>query len=265
VRAKAAEVSLEIWSAADRGEPFDALIFDVDAFRQAGGVPEQARDALGSKGNLTAIVLIDPSRRGEIATLKERGFDAYLVRPVRPASLFAQLHAPADAQDWQGDERAPRISAVPYKAAPAQASRRVLLAEDNEINALLARKMLEKAGCDVLHARNGREAADEVSKALDGDGVFDVILMDIHMPEMDGVESARRIRAAYAKAEGGKRRPPIIALTANAFPEDREQYLEAGLDDYLAKPFEKEDLEAILSKWTEEPVGKVKASAALSG
>ena len=82
------------------------------------------------------------------------------------------------------------------------------------------------------------------------------------MPEMDGVEATREIRALYGgdDATSGAR-PPIVALTANAFPEDREQYLEAGLDDYLAKPFEREDLDAILSKWTEEPIGRVKVSS----
>jgi CheY-like chemotaxis protein len=82
-------------------------------------------------------------------------------------------------------------------------------------------------------------------------------MMDIHMPGMDGLEATRVIRTLQDAGNGA--RLPIIALTANAFPEDRLQYIDAGLDDYLAKPFEREDLAAILAKWTEEPVGKVKA------
>jgi CheY-like chemotaxis protein len=79
---------------------------------------------------------------------------------------------------------------------------------------------------------------------------FDLVLTDIHMPGMDGVEAARRIRALYPDDAGpGAGRPPIVALTANAFAEDRTAYLAAGLDDYLAKPFETRDLAALLSHW----------------
>jgi CheY-like chemotaxis protein len=83
----------------------------------------------------------------------------------------------------------------------------------------------------------------------DGRG-FDLVLMDIHMPDMDGVEAASRIRALYpGDARPAEGRPPIIALTANAFAEDRAAYLEAGLDDYLAKPFEKADSAALFARW----------------
>jgi CheY-like chemotaxis protein len=76
------------------------------------------------------------------------------------------------------------------------------------------------------------------------------VLMDIHMPDMDGVEAARRIRRLYPEhARAAEGRPPIVALTANAFAEDRAAYLEAGLDDYLAKPFEKADLAALFARW----------------
>ena len=143
----------------------------------------------------------------------------------------------------------------------------MLLAEDNEINALLARAVLEKVGCQVTQVRNGVEAVQtfhDVSTDTTGPA-FDLILMDIHMPDMDGIEATRAIKALCDSGSGDiAGRPPIIALTANAFPEDREQYLEAGLDDYLAKPFEKDELEAVLAKWTEEPIGQVKAEPSLN-
>jgi CheY-like chemotaxis protein len=101
---------------------------------------------------------------------------------------------------------------------------------------------LEKSGARVVRAKNGAEAVARVRSALiepDGHG-FDLVLMDIHMPDMDGVEAARRIRSLYPQeARPAEGRPPIIALTATAFAEDRPAYLEAGLDDYLAKPFDK--------------------------
>jgi CheY-like chemotaxis protein len=128
----------------------------------------------------------------------------------------------------------------------------VLLAEDNDINALLAETMLEKSGARVVRVRNGVEAAAKARQAADtaGGAGFDLVLMDIHMPDMDGIEAARRIRALYPPdARAGQGRPPIVALTANAFPEDRAHYLAGGLDDYLAKPFEKAELAALLERW----------------
>jgi CheY-like chemotaxis protein len=136
-------------------------------------------------------------------------------------------------------------------ASPAQArGASILLAEDNDINALLACTVLEKSGARVVHVRNGAEAVARARGALSTSGGFDLVLMDIHMPDMDGVEAARRIRALYPDdARPAEGRPPIVALTANAFAEDREVYLAAGLDDYLAKPFEKADLAALFARW----------------
>ena len=119
--------------------------------------------------------------------------------------------------------------------------------------------MLEREGCDVVHARDGKEAVRAArAAASSGENGFALILMDIHMPEVDGIDAARQILELHGQATPCEGRPPIIALTANAFPEDREQYLEAGLDDYLTKPFEREELSALLQKWTDQPVGEVK-------
>jgi CheY-like chemotaxis protein len=127
----------------------------------------------------------------------------------------------------------------------------VLLAEDNEINSLLAKRVLEKCGCDYLAVPNGEEAVEAVRGTLDGaTPAFDLILMDIFMPQLDGIEAARGIRALYAESAGeGIGPPPIVALTASAFAEDKKRYLEAGMDDYLAKPFDKASLEAVLRRW----------------
>jgi len=126
----------------------------------------------------------------------------------------------------------------------------VLLAEDNDINALLASTILEKEGAHVVRVKNGREAIAEVIKTRANGRPFDIVLMDIHMPDMDGVEAARGIRLLYPEhVRPAAGRPPIVALTANAFAEDRAAYLAAGLDDYLAKPFENADLAALLDRW----------------
>ena len=195
-----------------------------------------------------AVVLIDPAERGDIPSFRAEGFEFYLVRPVRPMSLLTQLFAdPISASDAGSPVRA----AFPMSLAAGNGAS-ILLAEDNDINALLACTMLEKSGARVVRVRNGAEAVARASNELDlGNGKgFDLVFMDIHMPGLDGVEAARRIRALYpANARPPEERPPIVALTANAFAEDRDLYLEAGLDDYLAKPFEKGDLAALFARW----------------
>ncbi len=265
------QAGLAIWSAVDRRAPFEVVILDAGMGEAAGSILDQARQASADsdgEGRVTAIVLIDPSERGEVKRLKTLGFDAYLTRPVRPASLFAHLRA-ADAagagQAGQKGAAAERRSADTAPPAAVQRKLRLLLAEDNDINALLARKTAERAGADVVHVANGADAVQAVEAALSGPASerFDLVLMDIHMPEMDGLEAAREIRALYRDRPDATRLP-IIALTANAFPEDRRHYLDSGLDDYLAKPFEREDLEALLAKWTEPPIGRVKTQGGAS-
>ncbi|MEM8743021.1 MAG: ATP-binding protein [Pseudomonadota bacterium] len=267
VCAKPHEAGVEIWSAADKGAAFDAVIMDMSAPGESAGLLAQARDAKGLGRKVRSIVLIDPHQRGEIAGLKDRGFDAYLVRPVRPASLFAQLRDDADVPAQPSVNADELIRPAVVESSDPEGARRVLLAEDNDINALLARKMLERVGCDVTHVQNGREAIELVeSAATSPDQGFELILMDIHMPEVDGLDATRAILKVYGDSPVGENgRPPIVALTANAFPEDREQYLNAGLDDYLAKPFEREDLDVLLEKWTQAPYGVVKSGARATG
>lgn len=146
---------------------------------------------------------------------------------------------------------------------PAQggARRRLLLAEDNEINALLAKKVLEKCGCDYVAVTNGVEAVAAVRDTLDEKSLpFDLVLMDIFMPQGNGIEAARAIKALYADLPGRERcAPPIVALTANAFAEDKKRYLEAGMDDYLAKPFDRAGLEAVLNRWFVQTAGDAAA------
>jgi CheY-like chemotaxis protein len=133
----------------------------------------------------------------------------------------------------------------------------VLLAEDNEINSLLVKKVLEKCGCDYVAVGNGAAAVAAVRATLKGEDLpFDLVLMDIFMPQVDGIEAARAIKAMYAdRREGEGRAPPIVALTANAFAEDKKRYLEAGMDDYLAKPFDMASLQAVLRRWFAQTAG----------
>lgn len=113
----------------------------------------------------------------------------------------------------------------------------VLVVEDHFINQELMKEMLDCLNCSVDTAQNGLDALDQVKSKE-----YDVIFMDLQMPEMDGFEATKQIR----KGEQGKCKTPIIALTANSMHSDKEKCLEAGMDDYLAKPFEVKDLESIL-------------------
>jgi PAS domain S-box-containing protein len=194
------------------------------------------------------VLLIDPETRPSLEQFRAAGFATYLVRPVRPHTLEARFGidpatAASEGQALHRGTRAPRVPNV-------IAGLNVLLAEDNAINALLATRMLEKSGCSVVHVGDGEQALAAVARSLEpGERRFDVILMDIHMPRLDGLAAAARIRALADQICGGVVIPPIVALTANAFSEDRERCLAAGLDDYLAKPFHKSDLEALLDRW----------------
>ncbi|MGH1418978.1 MAG: ATP-binding protein [Hyphomicrobiaceae bacterium] len=144
---------------------------------------------------------------------------------------------------------------------------RVLMAEDNEINALLATRMIEKSGCSVHAVQTGQEAVVAMQRVCDGEeAAYDLVLMDIHMPGIDGVEAARQIKALFERPEtllaGSSQCPPILALTANAFEEDKKRYLDAGMDGYLAKPFDAQDLRALIEQWVDVPKssGQMKVS-----
>jgi signal transduction histidine kinase/CheY-like chemotaxis protein len=255
-------------SAAANGCPFTALLADRSAV-EAGAARLIGLLNPKQPGNRPkrAVVLIDPADRGDIPSFRADGFNFYLVRPVRPLSLLTQLFGDSDELPTMTAEEALR-GRPSFPAPPLGKGASILLAEDNDINALLACTVLERSGARVVRARNGAEAVAKARNELNqGNGRgFDLVLMDIHMPDMDGIEAARRLKALYPDdARPAEGRPPIVALTANAFAEDRAAYLEAGLDDYLAKPFEKTDLAALFARWQRpraEPEGQAGLGAA---
>ncbi|ODT22571.1 MAG: hypothetical protein ABS54_11265 [Hyphomicrobium sp. SCN 65-11] len=201
----------------------------------------------GDKSAVRGVVLIEPSSRPSLPAFKASGFDAYLVRPVRPSSIVTQVVSRGGAQPPASAIAPHRVPAA-ESADPGHSGIRVLLAEDNDINALLATRMIERSGCKVERVTNGREAVEALRATLDGAAArYDLVFMDMLMPEVDGLEATRQIKDMFETAGG--RRPPIVALTANAFSEDRQRCLDGGMDDYLAKPFEPDDLELVLSNW----------------
>jgi CheY-like chemotaxis protein len=186
------------------------------------------------------IVLVTPAMRTELAALKDAGFTGYLIKPVRAASLAARLSTNDGFESGGMSE-----GAEPPSTAHAGGGLSILVAEDNDINALLTRALLIKLGHHPTVATNGAAAIECWLAARAGDAPFDRILMDLHMPGMDGLEAARRIRAN--EAEIGAPRTPILALTANASAEDREACLAAGMDGFLVKPLDRERLAAALA------------------
>jgi CheY-like chemotaxis protein len=247
-----------ISSAAKAGEPFTTLLVDGRA-----GCP--AASALLAKaraaGSVQGIVVLDTAAKANFAEFRAAGFDAYLSRPVRPQSLLTHLGGgvpPAEAADEPKQEAKPELKF-------GGRSPLVLLVEDNDINALLARRMLERSHCDTRLCSNGREAVDAIRRSVAGlDPPYDLVLMDVHMPVLDGLAATRIIKqlCGGADAEHPGKAPPIVALTANAFEEDRHRCLAAGMDDYLAKPFDKEDLRRLLERWCGAKAGRDKPRAA---
>ena len=244
--------------AAMSGHPFTALLTDRAAIAAgAARLLPQLRRAGNESDSPRAVVIVDPVERGDIPSFRAAGFNGYLVRPVRPLSLLTQLFGDKDQQPVRATELRVADGAADRVAHAEGAGSLILLAEDNDINALLASTVLEKSGARVVRARNGAEAVAKARNELSQGNGFDLVFMDIHMPDMDGVEAAQRIRELYPdEARPGADRPPIVALTANAFAEDRAAYLAAGLDDYLAKPFEKGDLAALFARWRVEKSGE---------
>ncbi|HZP10348.1 ATP-binding protein [Methyloceanibacter sp.] len=231
------------------GMPFAALLTDRTSVAAGAARLLPLLHGKGGDGAFPrAVVIIDPAERSDIPSFRAAGFNGYLVRPVRPLSLLTQLFGERELAPEPATARS--ASCIPRAPEARDAGVSILLAEDNDINALLASTVLEKSGARVVRARNGAEAVAKARNELAQGKGFDLVFMDIHMPDMDGVEAAGRIRELYPDgSRAGQGRPPIVALTANAFAEDRAAYLAAGLDDYLAKPFEAADLALLFARW----------------
>jgi CheY-like chemotaxis protein len=204
----------------------------------------QVAEALRRSGVPGArIVLLTTGGSGGAGELQQRGLIAgCLAKPVQHSELRAMLervfaeHGPEPPPPNGAGETAPAWS------GPEKANVRVLLAEDNPMNRKLATRMLEKLGCSVHVADNGREAVEEWKC-----GVYDAVFMDVQMPEIDGFEATRLIREAENRAVND-RRTPIIAMTAHALADDRERCLKAGMNVYMSKPISLLALSAALTE-----------------
>ena len=209
---------------------WNAIVVD----RALGAADAQAlAQTARERGVTRRIVLITPDQRHELDELKAAGFSGYLIKPIRLVSLAERFRGHEDVFD-----SAPAAPVRPAGSENAPAGMSILVAEDNEINALLVRSLLGKLGHHPTMAANGAEAITAWLDARGAGKPFDLVLLDLQMPQVDGLEAARRIRAA----EAGDGRTPIVALTANVYAEDREACVNAGMDGMLLKPLDREQL-----------------------
>jgi signal transduction histidine kinase/CheY-like chemotaxis protein len=187
------------------------------------------------------VVMLTPSERRSLDQLKALGCDGYLVKPVRAASLAARFAE--GSLSIVPDEQA---FVPPAPPRPQLRGLSVLVAEDNEINALLTRSLLSRLGHRPVVTTTGQAALESWIAAQSGGAPYDVVLMDLQMPELDGIETTKRIREREARS--GARRTPIFALTANAVVEDRYACFEAGMDGFLVKPLDRDRLSELLQR-----------------
>jgi two-component system, sensor histidine kinase and response regulator len=235
--------ALEILDGSQRsGEPLDMIITDVhmsgmDGFEVARRIREDRRF-----DDLVIITITSAGRPGDGVLCEQLRISSYLLKPITPTELRDAIRLTL-AQGRGAPSESQLVTR--HSLREAWQSLRVLLAEDNEVNRRLATAILERLGHRVTHAKTGVEVL-----ALLERGTFDLVLMDIQMPEMGGVEATQAIRAREVE-EGGHL--PIVAMTAHAMAGDRERFLAAGMDEYVSKPISQEQLREVVRNLGKAP------------
>ncbi len=235
-------------AAVGHGDPFRLVLLDMQMPEMDGEQVAQAIKSDPALANTTLVMLTSMGHRGDGARLQTLGCAAYLLKPIKQKQLFDAMVMVLS----QNQALAPRAKTSPLVTRHTLAEqktdgRKILLAEDHAVNRKLALLILERAGHRVEAVENGRLAVEAVQR-----NHYDVILMDVQMPEMDGFEATRLIR----EHEGTGRHTPIIAMTAHAMQGDRQRCLQAGMDDYVSKPIQPQDLFAVLKHWTSAPAAE---------
>jgi signal transduction histidine kinase/DNA-binding response OmpR family regulator len=230
-------------NACDQGAPFELVLLDVqmpvmDGFMVAEQIKADRRTSAA-----TLVMLSSSAQHADTERCRQLGVAACLTKPVKQSELFDTLIGVLDkrtASEQRGNPNAMIDSFDPGDRAMASRPMIILLAEDNVVNQRVATGILEKRGHTVVIASNGKEATQAVATQR-----FDLVLMDVQMPEMDGLEATREIRRTEAAAGG---HTPIVAMTAHAMKGDRERCLEAGMDEYLTKPIQPAELLATIDR-----------------
>ena len=239
-------------SAAGSGEPYDLAILDMQMPKMDGLELAHAIKQDPDISSTRLVLLTSMGQRGDGEEARKAGIEAYLTKPIRQVQLYDVLSmvmgSSEAAPSPEGDR--PLVTAHTLKEAEARTRARLLLVEDNEVNQKVAARTLEKLGYRVDVADDGEEAVEAVSRTD-----YAAIVMDVQMPNMDGYEATAEIRR---RESASGHHIPVIAMTANALQGDREKALEAGMDDYIAKPVRAGELEEVLRRWVsagEDDVG----------
>jgi CheY-like chemotaxis protein len=239
------EALSQIKSAFESGKPYQILLLNSRLSKKDGfGVAKRIKEGPYAE-DLRIILLASNGRKGDAEKCAKSGISAYLVKPVNESELLDGILM-ALGNPTPG--RAPIITR--YAIDEARSRLRILVVEDNIVNQKVAEAVLKKRRHDVVIAPNGREAI----AALDKED-FDIVLMDVQMPEMDGFEATRLIRDRQ-KTEG--KHTPIVAMTAHAMKGDREKCLAVGMDDYVSKPIREDALFSVIDRFASRPHGKRK-------
>ena len=238
---ESAEAALtEMSNAQSDGKPYGLILTDMHMPKMDGF---ELAERIRHRPELSApmiMMLTSAGHRGDAERCRELGVAAYLLKPIRQSELREAIARVLGAREQNG--AIPLLTRYSLQdARDPESVLRVLVAEDNPVNQRLVVRMLEKRGHRVAVAGNGREAVDVLAKDS-----FDIVFMDVQMPEMDGLEATARIRE---KEEGSESHQIVIALTAHAMKGDRERCLAAGMDAYLSKPIRPQELDDILEKY----------------
>ncbi|MCP4352375.1 MAG: response regulator [Desulfobacterales bacterium] len=237
-------------AAHEAGVPYNIVLMDYLMPEMDGEVLAQNIKADSEIAGTVLIMLTSAAQRGDVQRMANAGISAYIVKPVRDSQL-AEILSSAWA-DWNREIPAGGIITSCTQRKPVSSKKeaeeislildtRVLLVEDNVANQKAGAWMLEKIGCHVDTASNGLEAIKKL-----GESSYDIVFMDLQMPEMDGYEAAKEIRTREKASEF---RLPIIAMTANVMKDSREECMEVGMDDYISKPVRKDELVKMLLHW----------------
>lgn len=247
----AGEALTKMREAVAAGDPFRVAILDMHLPGMDGETLGRTIKDEPTIRSTELIMLTSLGRRGDTSRLEKMGFAGYLTRPIKESQLHACLRTIVGRHPKP--ESASREIVTRFTIAEdAKRKPHVLLVEDNVINQKLGMKILEKMGYRVDVADNGLEAVNALGKVP-----YDLVLMDVQMPEMDGLEATRRIRSPASSIL--RRDVPIIAMTASAMKGDKEKCLEAGMDDYVSKPVQPQELAGVISRWlASEPAGERK-------
>jgi CheY-like chemotaxis protein len=226
--------------ASNADSPFRLVLSDVNMPQMDGFTLFESTRSNPKYQNIPFILLTSAARPGDVARCREIGVAAHLIKPVKQSLLMNAIVNTVGESRISIKEHS-RTSRSDISESQIR-SLRILLAEDNAVNQKFAVRAIEKAGHEVVVASNGREAVNTWQC-----GRYDVVLMDVQMPEMDGLEATKTIRDIERNRKSVSR-TPIIAMTANAMKGDRERCLDVGMDGYVSKPVKRETLFAEITR-----------------